>query len=116
MYILPVNSLSPGMTLYEDVYSNDKILLLKANTRLTQEKIEFLMEKHIDSVPLAEPLEVEQSRYEHLHNNEHFQRFNAIYQPDYFPRNSAYCSSVSGFSYFFSTFYRFYSSFNLYKS
>ena len=79
MYILPVNSLSPGMTLYEDVYSNDKILLLKANTRLTQEKIEFLIEKHIDSVPLAEPLEVEQSRYEHLHNNEHFQRFNAIY-------------------------------------
>lgn len=80
MYILPVNALSPGMVLYEDIYSLDKTLVLKANTYLTADKIELLVEHHIENVPLAEPLEVEQSRYEHLHNNEHFQHFNVIYE------------------------------------
>ena len=79
MYTFPVSTLRPGMVLYEDLYTPENILLLKANTLLTEDKIILLKDHHIENVTLAEPLEINISHYEYLHNSEHFKNFTAIY-------------------------------------
>lgn len=79
MFTLSTKALKPEMILYEDVYSLDKQLLLKATTSLTQEKIQLLLDHHIEDVNLLEPAEVGITRYEHLHSNLHFQNFSYIY-------------------------------------
>lgn len=79
MYTLPVSTLRPGMVLYEDLYTSKNQLLLKANTLLTENKINLLKENDIENVTLAEPLEINISHYEYLHNSEYFKNFTAIY-------------------------------------
>ena len=79
MYRLSVESVSPGMVVYEDIYTADKKIILAADTLLTPEKIQLLMKHHITSVPLAEPLEVGLSRYQHLQNHPRFQKFVEVY-------------------------------------
>lgn len=79
MYTFPVSTLRPGMVLYEDLYTPQNILLLKANTVLTEDKIILLKENDIENVALAEPLEINISHYEYLHNSEHFKNFTTIY-------------------------------------
>ena len=79
MYKLSVHTLKPGMILYYDVYNERKELLLKSNTELTSDRIQFLIDQYIDEVDLAEPHEVGMSHYKLLHSSEHFQLFNEIY-------------------------------------
>ena len=88
MYKLSVHTLKPGMVLYNDIYNERKELLLKANTELTNDRIQLLIDQYIDEVILAEPSEVGMSRYKHLHASEHFQLFNEIYNQslDHFRR------------------------------
>lgn len=88
MYKLSVHTLKPGMVLYNDIYNERKELVLKANTELTNDRIQLLIDQYIDEVILAEPSEVGMSRYKHLHASEHFQLFNEIYNQslDHFRR------------------------------
>lgn len=79
MYHLSTQSLKPGMVIYEDTYNSSKELIIKANTKLTQENIQNLYESNLDQVALSEPGEVNMPRYKHLHQHPHFQRFNDIY-------------------------------------
>ncbi len=79
MYTLSVNSLSPGMVIYEDIFTDDNKILVKADTLLTNEKIKLLQQFNIESVPLSEPLEVGMTRYHHLNSNPHFLHFQEVY-------------------------------------
>lgn len=79
MYKLSTQSLKPGMVLYEDIYNLAKVLILKANTNLTQQHIQILNDHNIDTVTLSEPEEINMTRYKHLHMHPHFQHFNDIY-------------------------------------
>jgi HD-GYP domain-containing protein (c-di-GMP phosphodiesterase class II) len=79
MYKLSTQSLKPGMVLYDDLYTPTKTLLFKANTALTQEFIQTLIENKFDEVTLCEPSEIDMSHYEHLHKSQHFRRFNDVY-------------------------------------
>lgn len=79
MYKLSAQSLKPGMVIYEDIYSPARVLLLKANTQLTENDIQTLREYDFDEVPLSEPDEIDMTRYTHLNLNPHFQAFNALY-------------------------------------
>lgn len=80
MYSFLVDSLLPGMVLYEDLYTQDNILLLKANTLLNTDKIQLLKENQIENVILADPLEINITHYEYLHNSEHFKNFTNVYE------------------------------------
>lgn len=80
MYTFPVSTLQPGMILYDDLYTSTNNLLLKANTLLTDEKIQLLKDNHIETVSLAEPLEINITHYEYLYNSEHFKNFSAVYE------------------------------------
>ena len=55
MYKLSVHTLKPEMVLYNDIYNERKELLLKANTELTNDRIQLLIDQYIDEVILAEP-------------------------------------------------------------
>jgi len=79
MYKLPTKSAKPGMVTYEDIYNQSRELLFKANTRLTQDNVDFLCEQQVNELILAGPNEVDMPRYMHLQTNPHFQRFNAQY-------------------------------------
>lgn len=79
MYNLSTQSVKPGMVAYEDIYSADRELLIKANTKLTEEDIRLLCEHDFDEITLSEPSEVNMPRYKHLHQHPHFQHFNNIY-------------------------------------
>ena len=80
MYSFPVSTLQPGMVLYDDLYTSNNSLLLKANTLLTEEKIQLLKDNSIDSVSLAEPLEINITHYQYLYNSEHFKEFCSTYE------------------------------------
>ncbi len=80
MYIFPVSTLQPGMVLYDDLYTSTNTLLMKANTLLTSEKIQLLKDHLIETVSLAEPLEINITHYEYLYNCEHFKNFSTVYE------------------------------------
>lgn len=80
MYFFPVSTLLPDMVLYDDCYTADNTLLLKANTLLTDETIQLLKEHKIENVSIAEPLEVNLSHYQYLYKSEHFKNFSLIYE------------------------------------
>ena len=71
MYSFPVSTLQPGMVLYDDLYTSNNTLLLKANTLLTEDKIQLLKDNSIDSVSLAEPMEINITHYQYLYNSEY---------------------------------------------
>lgn len=79
MYKLSTQSLKPDMVLYEDIYSPADEIVFKANTVLTQENIQTLFEYNFDEILLSEPSEINMTRYKHLHQHPHFQRFNDKY-------------------------------------
>lgn len=79
MYKLSVQSLKPGMVLYDDLYSPAKVLLFKANTALTQERIQVLCENNFNEVALSEPGEINMPHYKYLHSNAHFRSFSEVY-------------------------------------
>ncbi len=80
MYIFPVSTLQPGMVIYDDLYTSTNTLLMKANTLLTAEKIQLLKDNLIETVSLAEPLEINITHYEYLYNCEHFKNFSTVYE------------------------------------
>lgn len=80
MYSFPVSTLQPGMVLYDDLYTSDNTLLLKANTLLTEEKIQLLKDNSIDTISLADPLEINITHYQYLYNSEHFKNFCSVYE------------------------------------
>lgn len=80
MYFFPVSTLQPGMVLYDDLYTSNNNLLLKANTALTEEKIQLLKDNLIETFSLAEPLEINITHYEYLYNSEHFKKFSSVYE------------------------------------
>ncbi len=67
------------MVAYEDTYNLDKELLVKANTKLTQQDIQCLYENHCEKLALSEPTEVDMPRYTHLQQQPHFTQFNYLY-------------------------------------
>lgn len=67
------------MVLYDDLYSPAKVLLFKANTVLTQERIQVLCENNFNEAALSEPDEINMPHYKYLHSNAHFRSFNEIY-------------------------------------
>lgn len=75
MYTFPVSALQPGMVLYDDLYTSDNTLLMKANTVLSEEKILLLKKHSINTATLAEPLEINMTHYQYLYHNEHFKAF-----------------------------------------
>jgi len=79
MYKLPVQSVKPGMVLYDDLYSPAKALLFKANTVLTQETIQTLYEYNFNELALSEPDEINLYHYKYLHTNPHFKQFVEAY-------------------------------------
>ena len=80
MYSFPVSTLQPGMVLYDDLYTSNNTLLLKANTLLTEDKIQLLKDNSIDSVSLAEPMEINITHYQYLYNSDHFKNFCSVYE------------------------------------
>ncbi len=79
MYYLSTQSLKPGMVAYEDTYNLAKELVVKANTKLTQQDIQRLCENNFEKIALAEPSEVDMPRYTHLQQLPHFHHFNDVY-------------------------------------
>lgn len=79
MYKLSTQSLKPGMVIYEDLYTPTKVLLIKANTTLTQQDIQTLCEYNFDEVALSEPEEIDMTHYKYLNQHPHFQAFNETY-------------------------------------
>lgn len=79
MYNLSIKSLKPGMVLYDDVFSATGEYIFKANTTLSPEKIELLLEKEIDEVTLSEPDEVNMTHYNYLNKSPHFKNFCNVY-------------------------------------
>ena len=79
MYKLSTQSLKPGMVLYEDLYTPANVILLKANTVLTQENIQTLYEYNFDEIALSEPDEINLAHYQYLHLHPDFQHFNEVY-------------------------------------
>jgi HD-GYP domain-containing protein (c-di-GMP phosphodiesterase class II) len=79
MYKLAIESLKPGMVLYDDLYTDDKRLLLKANTNLTEEDINALTENKFSEVNLCEPSEINMTHYEYIHRSISFKRFVKVY-------------------------------------
>ena len=79
MYKLSTQSLKPGMVLYEDLYTPANVILLKANTVLTQENIQTLYEYNFDEIALSEPDEINMAHYQYLHLHPDFQHFNEVY-------------------------------------
>ena len=80
MHSFPVSTLQPGMVLYDDLYTSNNTLLLKANTLLTEDKIQLLKDNSIDSVSLAEPMEINITHYQYLYNSDHFKNFCSVYE------------------------------------
>lgn len=80
MYSFPVSTLCPGMVLYDDLYAPNNTLLLKANTLLTDEKIQIIKDNLFETVTLAEPFEINITRYQYLYGSEHFKTFSIIYE------------------------------------
>ena len=79
MYNLSVQSIKPGMVLYDDIFSYSGKYILKANTTLTYDKIHLLIQNGINEVSLAEPDEVNMSHYNYLNKNPHFKVFCEVY-------------------------------------
>jgi HD-GYP domain-containing protein (c-di-GMP phosphodiesterase class II) len=79
MYKLATESLKPGMVLYDDLYTQTKKLLFKANTNLTEENINVIKENGFADVTLCEPSEINMSHYEYIHKSSNFKHFNDIY-------------------------------------
>lgn len=79
MYSLPIASVKPDMVVYEDIYNKERALIIKANTRLTQELIDMLSQQGIEEISLSEPNEINMTRYRHLRAHPRFQRFNEQY-------------------------------------
>lgn len=79
MYQLSTQSLKPGMVIYDDIYTPARVLLLKANTALTQQDIQTLCEYNFDEVTLSEPEEIDMTHYKYLNQNSYFQVFNETY-------------------------------------
>lgn len=79
MYNLSIKSLKPGMVLYDDVFSPAGEYLLKANTTLSTDKIDLLLENGFDEVTLSEPDEVNISHYNYLNKSPHFKTFSEVY-------------------------------------
>lgn len=80
MFTLSIESVKPGMIIYEDIYSPSNEILFKANTELTQEKIKTLLDYNFTEVILSEPSEIDMPRYTHLHSSEHFNHFKEVYE------------------------------------
>lgn len=79
MFQLSIHSVKPGMVIYEDIYTPTDELIFKANTYLTEDKIQKLIDNNIEEISLCEPTEVNMTRYKHLHSHPHFQAFNDTY-------------------------------------
>jgi HD-GYP domain-containing protein (c-di-GMP phosphodiesterase class II) len=79
MYKLAIESLKPGMVLYDDMYTSDKNLVFKANTHITEDDIETLNLYGFSNVSLCEPGEVNMTHYEYIHKSPGFKRFDSIY-------------------------------------
>lgn len=75
MYTLPITSVKPGMVVYADTYNYKNELVIKSNMRLTQEMIGIMARQDIHEISIAEPSEIDMTRYMHLQSNPHFQRF-----------------------------------------
>lgn len=80
MFSLSIESVKPGMIIYEDIYSPSNEILFKANTELTEEKIQILIDNNFSEISLSEPDEIDMPRYKHLHLNEHFNHFREVYE------------------------------------
>lgn len=79
MYTLSVQSVKPGMVIYDDIFTPAGKLIMPANVSLTEEKIKLLNDYLVEEVNLAEPNEVDMTRYKHLHSHPHFQSFVEVY-------------------------------------
>ncbi len=80
MFSLSIESVKPGMIIYEDIYSPSKEILFKANTELTEEKIQTLIDYNFSEILLSEPSEIDMPRYNHLHASAHFNHFKSVYE------------------------------------
>ena len=67
------------MVIYDDIYTPARVLLIKANTVLTQQDIQTLCEYNFDEVALSEPEEIDMTHYKYLNQHPHFQVFNETY-------------------------------------
>ena len=67
------------MVIYDDIYTPARVLLLKANTVLSQQDIQTLCEYNFDEVALSEPEEIDMTHYKYLNQHPHFQAFNETY-------------------------------------
>ena len=79
MYTLSIQSVKPGMVIYDDIFTPAGKLIMPANASLTEEKIKLLNDYLVEEVNLAEPTEVDMTRYKHLHSHPHFRSFVEAY-------------------------------------
>lgn len=80
MHTLPISSVKPEMVVYEDIYSQENALIIKANMRLTQEMINTLVKQGVKEISISDPGEIDMTHYRNLQADPRFQRFCKQYE------------------------------------